>query len=103
MASAFVALNTVFGWFFDVDPVEALEPAAADARRPSDQFVFDVQTHHVAAPRQFPWNRSGAVEKPDPDRLRVQAQSRISRGRTAAEPHAIRMGAAGASMRPAPA
>ena len=55
MASAFVALNTVFGWFFDVDPVEALEPAAADARRPSDQFVFDVQTHHVVAPRQFPW------------------------------------------------
>jgi predicted TIM-barrel fold metal-dependent hydrolase len=54
MASAFLALNAVFGRFFDVDPVEALEPAAADARKPPDQFVFDVQTHHVAAPRQFP-------------------------------------------------
>jgi hypothetical protein len=53
MASAFLALNRVFGRFFEVDPVEALESAAADARKPSDQFVFDVQTHHVAAPRQF--------------------------------------------------
>jgi uncharacterized protein len=54
MASAFLALNTVFGRFFDVTPVEALEAAAADERKPSDQFVFDIQTHHVAAPRQFP-------------------------------------------------
>jgi hypothetical protein len=55
MAAAFLALNRVFGRFFEVDAVEALEPAAADARRPPAQFVFDVQTHHVAAPRQFPW------------------------------------------------
>ena len=54
MAAAFVALNAVFGRFFEVDPVEAVEAAAADARKPADQFVFDVQTHHVAAPRQFP-------------------------------------------------
>jgi len=55
MAAAFLALNGVFGRFFEVDPVEALEAAAADERRPRDQFVFDIQTHHVAAPRQFPW------------------------------------------------
>jgi hypothetical protein len=54
MASAFLALNTVFGRFFEVDPVEALESAAADARKPPEQFIFDVQTHHVATPRQFP-------------------------------------------------
>jgi uncharacterized protein len=54
MASAFLAMNAVFGRFFDVDPVEALESAAADERKPSDQFIFDIQTHHVAAPRQFP-------------------------------------------------
>jgi uncharacterized protein len=54
MASAFLALNTVFGRFFEVEPVEALESAAADERQPSDQFVFDIQTHHVGAPRQFP-------------------------------------------------
>ena len=55
IASAFLAMNTVFGRFFAVDAVEALDPAAADARKPSGQFVFDIQTHHVAAPRQFPW------------------------------------------------
>jgi uncharacterized protein len=55
MAAAFLALNAAFGHFFEVDPVEALEPAAADERKPSGQFIFDVQTHHVAAPRQFPW------------------------------------------------
>ena len=55
LASAFLALNSVFGRFFEVDPVEAIESAAADERKPSDQFVFDIQTHHVAAPRQFPW------------------------------------------------
>jgi len=52
MATAFLALNTVYGRFFEVEPVEALEPAAADAKKPSGQFIFDVQTHHVAAPRQ---------------------------------------------------
>ena len=54
MAAAFLAFNAVFGRVFDVDPVEALESGAADAKKPSGQFVFDIQTHHVAAPRQFP-------------------------------------------------
>jgi len=54
MASAFLGLNTVFGPFFEIDPVEAIESAAADERKPSGQFIFDIQTHHVAAPRQFP-------------------------------------------------
>src|SRR2546425_3395325 len=69
MASAFLALNTVFGRFFEVDPVEALESAVADARKPSDQFIFDIQTHHVAAPRQFPsllgLRRLGRVWNPE--------------------------------------
>src|SRR6185436_19195334 len=54
MAAAFLAFNAVFGRVFEVDPVEALESAAADARPPVGQFVFDIQTHHVATPRQFP-------------------------------------------------
>jgi len=54
LAAAFLAMNTVFGRFFDVDPVEALEPAAFAERSPGGQFVFDVQVHHVAAARQFP-------------------------------------------------
>ncbi len=54
MASAFLALNTIFGRFFEIDAVEGLESAAADERKPPDQFIFDIQTHHVAAPRHFP-------------------------------------------------
>ena len=69
MAAAFLALNGVFGRFFDVEPVEALESAAADARKPAGQFVFDIQTHHVAAPRQFPWllelRKLGRLWNPD--------------------------------------
>jgi len=53
MAAAFLAMNAVFGRYFDVDPVEALEAAATTERQPRGQFVFDVQTHHVAAPRQM--------------------------------------------------
>ena len=55
MAAAFLVMNEVFGDFFDVDPVEAWEVAAAAERRPPGQFIFDVQAHHVAAPRQFPY------------------------------------------------
>src|SRR2546425_744899 len=69
MASAFLALNTVFGRVFEVDRVEALESAAANARKPSDQFICDIQTHHVAAPRQFPsllgLRRLGRVWNPE--------------------------------------
>ncbi|MGB7926181.1 MAG: amidohydrolase family protein [Pyrinomonadaceae bacterium] len=53
MAAAFVAMNTVFGKFFDADASEMLEPAAYDEKWPKNQFVFDVQTHHVAAGRQI--------------------------------------------------
>jgi predicted TIM-barrel fold metal-dependent hydrolase len=49
MAAAFLAMNRVFGAFFDVDPAEAVEPAAASDRqvRVAGQLVFDVQTHFV--------------------------------------------------------
>jgi hypothetical protein len=53
MAAAFLAMNAVFGRFFDVDPVEAWETAAVSARQPQGQFVFDIQTHHVGAGRQL--------------------------------------------------
>src|SRR5207245_11677561 len=46
--------NRAAGRIYAVDPVEPRAPAATDARTPAGQFVFDIQTHHVAAPRQFP-------------------------------------------------
>ena len=49
MATAFVAMNQVFGPVFKVSTAEAAEPAAADERAAalSKQFIFDVQTHFV--------------------------------------------------------
>ncbi|HYP51514.1 MAG TPA: hypothetical protein VEQ34_11285, partial [Pyrinomonadaceae bacterium] len=49
MAAAFLALNSVFGRFFDVDETELFEPAATDEKFPKNQFIFDIHTHHVAA------------------------------------------------------
>ncbi len=49
MAAAFVAMNEVFGPLFRVDPAEAKEPEAAEARAAalSKQFIFDDQLHFV--------------------------------------------------------
>ena len=48
MAAAFIAMNEVFGRFFDVDIVEMFEPIAyAQSGAPRDLFVFDDQLHMV--------------------------------------------------------
>ena len=48
MAAALIAMNEVFGHFFNVDPIEMFEPAAyAQAGAPRDLFVFDDQLHLV--------------------------------------------------------
>jgi predicted TIM-barrel fold metal-dependent hydrolase len=51
MAAAFVAMNSVYGQFFEVEAAELLDAAAAKKR---DFFIFDVQTHHVATRQQAP-------------------------------------------------
>jgi len=45
MACAFLALNKVFGKFYDVDEVEIYEPAATEEKLPKGVFIFDNQTH----------------------------------------------------------
>jgi predicted TIM-barrel fold metal-dependent hydrolase len=49
MATAFVALNEVFGRVFEVSPAEAAEPDAAAARAQglAGQFILDDQLHFV--------------------------------------------------------
>jgi len=47
MATAFAALNKVFGNFFKVEAAEMMDLAAA-AESKIDYFIFDVQTHHVS-------------------------------------------------------
>jgi len=47
MAAAFLAMNKVHGESFQVSEAEITEPLAFAERWPKDQFIFDVQTHHV--------------------------------------------------------
>lgn len=47
MAAAMLCANRVFGKTYEVDPVEALDPAAFAERWPKAEFIFDNQTHHV--------------------------------------------------------
>jgi hypothetical protein len=47
MATAFVAMNEVYGRFFDVNPLEMLGAAHAQGTVPEDLFVFDDQLHMI--------------------------------------------------------
>jgi hypothetical protein len=48
MAASLLAMNEVFGRFFDVDPIQMFEPEAyAQSGAPRDLFVFDDQLHLV--------------------------------------------------------
>src|SRR5216110_541336 len=63
MAATLLAMNEVFGRFFNVSPVEIFEPAAyAAAAPPKELFVFDDQLHFVRG------------SKPSPAGLRAIAQ-----------------------------
>ena len=66
MATSLLAMNAVFGRFFDVLPVEAADPAAFKARTGDAVFIFDVQLHYVGAgydPTNAEAGRKGAVTK----------------------------------------
>jgi len=52
MAASFLAMNEIYGPFFDIDPLSLLVPEAyAAAAPPSDLFVFDDQLHMVRVSR----------------------------------------------------
>jgi uncharacterized protein len=77
MATALLAMNAVFGRFFDVAEIEAAEPAAFQERRGEPWFIFDVQLHYVGAgydPDNAEAQRSGAVTKQGLLGLRQQAR-----------------------------
>ena len=54
MAAAFIAMNDVFGDYFKVNAAEAVDFSAYKELWPKNQFVFDVQTHHVGADKHEP-------------------------------------------------
>jgi predicted TIM-barrel fold metal-dependent hydrolase len=53
MAAALLALNQVFGRCYEVEAAEVEDPKAFEEKWPKDQFIFDVQTHHVDVSRKW--------------------------------------------------
>src|SRR5438105_7294527 len=52
-AAALVALNQVFGDCYDVSAAEVEDQKAFKEKWPKEQFIFDVQTHHVDVSRKW--------------------------------------------------
>src|SRR5215510_7162593 len=78
IAASLLAMNAVFGRFFDVLPVEAADASAFRERTGDTFFIFDVQLHYVGAgydPANTEASRKGAVSKGALLGLRRQAQS----------------------------
>jgi uncharacterized protein len=66
MATSLLAMNAVFGRFFDVSAAEAADPSAFKERTGDAFFIFDVQLHYVGAqydPTDAEASRKGAVSK----------------------------------------
>jgi predicted TIM-barrel fold metal-dependent hydrolase len=66
MATSLLAMNAVFGPFFDVLPVEAADTAAFKERSGPPYFIFDVQLHYVSAhydPSNAEGGRRGSVSR----------------------------------------
>jgi hypothetical protein len=53
IAAALLALNQVFGPVYDVHAEEADDQKAFEEKWPKDQFIFDIQTHHVDVSRKW--------------------------------------------------
>jgi predicted TIM-barrel fold metal-dependent hydrolase len=53
MAAALFALNQVFGDCYEVQAAEIDDQKAFAEKWPKDQFIFDVQTHHVDVSKQW--------------------------------------------------
>src|SRR5437764_5828046 len=76
MAAALLAMNEVYGKFFNVSAAELYEPAAhAEAAPPRDLFVFDDQLHLVRG------------SQPSPAALRAVAQGPTSAPRVKSNPY----------------
>jgi uncharacterized protein len=82
MAAALLAMNEVFGRFFDVLDVEMAEAAAFAERRGPAPFIIDLQTHYVSRgydPGNAEAKRKGGLPKQGFVELRKKArQSRAN-------------------------
>jgi len=53
MAAALLALNEVFGPCYQVSAEAVKEAGAFEEKWPKDQFIFDIQTHHVDVSKKW--------------------------------------------------
>jgi predicted TIM-barrel fold metal-dependent hydrolase len=53
MAAAFLAINQVFGDCYEVDATEVDDQKVFAEKWPKEQFIFDIQTHHVDVARKW--------------------------------------------------
>ncbi|NWF73042.1 MAG: amidohydrolase family protein [Nitrospirae bacterium] len=66
VAGALLAMNSVFGRFFDIGEIELFESAAFAEQQGTPYFIFDVQTHYVGShydPTNAEDHRKGGVSK----------------------------------------
>jgi predicted TIM-barrel fold metal-dependent hydrolase len=66
VAGALLAMNSVFGRFFDIEEIELFESAAFAEQQGAPYFIFDVQTHYVGShfdPTDAESHRRGGVSK----------------------------------------
>lgn len=66
MAAALLAMNSIFGRFFDIAVAELFESSAFAEAQGAPFFIFDVQTHYVGShydPTDAEAHRKGAVSK----------------------------------------
>ncbi len=76
MAAALLALNQVFGDCYDVSAAEVEDQKAFKEKWPKDQFIFDVQTHHVDISKKwYETTADGQVVHSFFTRLRPKARS----------------------------
>jgi predicted TIM-barrel fold metal-dependent hydrolase len=76
MAAALLALNQVFGDCYEVDAAEVEDQQAFKEKWPKDQFIFDVQTHHVdVSQKWYQTTADGQVVHSFFTRLRPSARS----------------------------
>jgi predicted TIM-barrel fold metal-dependent hydrolase len=77
MAAALMALNQVYGDCYDVRSADVEDPGAFDEKWPKDQFIFDVQTHHVDVSRKwYDTTPAGRGVRSFFEQLRPQAKTR---------------------------
>lgn len=76
MAAALLAMNEVFGPCYEVSADEVKDQSAFEEKWPKNQFVFDVQTHHVDIAQQwYDQSPDGKVVSSFFTRLRPNAKS----------------------------